>query len=143
MSLLVDGQAVARVSYFPAPQSYISPAFRARCSGVSGSRLSASAAITGDVVLGLDWAAVVREYLTRDGYRLNWSFDPWTFFTSGPHPPYIPNSLIALPVILAISSGGLHGPTPALFHIYQAIWRVFRWTIPALFRIYRFILCTS
>ncbi|KAJ7028927.1 hypothetical protein C8F04DRAFT_1398658 [Mycena alexandri] len=39
-----------------------------------------------DVVLGLDWASFLREYIVREGYRLDASFDAWRFFSLDSHP---------------------------------------------------------
>ncbi|KAJ7432823.1 hypothetical protein FB451DRAFT_1420278 [Mycena latifolia] len=40
--------------------------------------------VTTDVVLGLDWAALVREHLGYQGFLLDSSFNAWGFFSSEP-----------------------------------------------------------
>ncbi|KAJ6540659.1 hypothetical protein B0H19DRAFT_1269210 [Mycena capillaripes] len=60
-----------------------------------------------DVILGLDWAALVRDFLMRLGYRLDSSFDVWLFFSTPSHP--IGNITSSPPC----HSGALSGSFPA------------------------------
>ncbi|KAJ7037205.1 hypothetical protein C8F04DRAFT_1257131 [Mycena alexandri] len=39
-----------------------------------------------NIVLGLDWAAYVRESLLNTGYHLGDTFDAWSFFSRPDHP---------------------------------------------------------
>ncbi|KAJ7085612.1 hypothetical protein C8R43DRAFT_1142498 [Mycena crocata] len=49
-----------------------------------------------DVVLGIDWAAYVRDVLLDAGYHLNWTIDAWRFFCDPSRPLFgfdFPSSL--------------------------------------------------
>ncbi|KAJ7027227.1 hypothetical protein C8F04DRAFT_1294746 [Mycena alexandri] len=101
MSLYVEGLLVPSVAFSAVPHSSLSAAFHARLPSrsnhphfvfttVAGPYCSLSTVLScnissngnTDVVLGLDWASMIRESLTRDGHRLDHSFDPWVIFTS-------------------------------------------------------------
>ncbi|KAJ7855233.1 hypothetical protein B0H13DRAFT_2358049 [Mycena leptocephala] len=54
-----------------------------------------------DVVLGHDWASLLRDHLISLGHRLSSNFDPWQLFLTGPA------------TTPTASSGGLNGTTLA------------------------------
>ncbi|KAJ6473354.1 hypothetical protein C8R47DRAFT_1294963 [Mycena vitilis] len=102
MFLLVDGTSARTVTFQHIPQTTLSAAFHASLRGLPGTALLVTTTITGflpssslircnvvldlgfDVVLGLDWAAYLRDSLINLGYRLESSFDAWNFYsTSG------------------------------------------------------------
>ncbi|KAJ7026065.1 hypothetical protein C8F04DRAFT_1268535 [Mycena alexandri] len=39
-----------------------------------------------DIILGFEWAAHIRDFLQASGYRLNRTFDAWTFLVDPSHP---------------------------------------------------------
>jgi hypothetical protein len=104
MSLYIEGLPAASVSFQQSPKSSLSSTFYQNLVGVSGNRLLFTTAIPSfssysslvecnishglqtDVVLGLDWAAHVRESLICSGYRLDSTFDAWCFFSYPTHP---------------------------------------------------------
>ncbi|KAJ7763353.1 hypothetical protein B0H16DRAFT_1718593 [Mycena metata] len=100
MSLYVEGLRAASVAFSAVPRSSISANFAAclppRRSSyfgfttVAGPYASLSTVLycdisghgSTDVVLGLDWASMIRENLLREGHRLDHTFDPWAYFIS-------------------------------------------------------------
>ncbi|KAJ7030870.1 hypothetical protein C8F04DRAFT_1263352 [Mycena alexandri] len=101
MSLFVEGILASSVAFSRVPRTSVSAAFHSRLppSGRLGLLFTTGAGPYGslstvlncevvvgahsDVVLGLDWAAMIRETLVRDGHRLDDTFSAWDFFTFG------------------------------------------------------------
>jgi hypothetical protein len=98
MPILIDGISAATVTFDPSARSSLSLQFRRqlrpgtdsflvstateRLGPISFSLVFAiSSSSPSDVVLGLDWAAYLRDSLISLGHRLNSSFDAWRFLT--------------------------------------------------------------
>ncbi|KAJ7884897.1 hypothetical protein B0H13DRAFT_2343466 [Mycena leptocephala] len=126
MSLYIEGLPAASVSFQRSPKSSLSSTFYQNLVGVSGNRLLLTTTIPNfssysslvecnishglqtDVVLGLDWAAHVRESLICSGYRLDSTFDAWCFFSYPTHPI---NGLRALPPSSSSAGNPVNSPS--------------------------------
>jgi len=105
MSLAVEGVPVSSVAFSRQPRTLISPGLYFRLNRPNGrSSVLVTTNVTGfliastfiecqvdpnlshDIVLGLDWAAYVRESLLNSGYPLGDTFDAWSFFCRPDHP---------------------------------------------------------
>jgi hypothetical protein len=104
MSLLVDGVSAPSVTFRPSTRTVLSAAFSRLAPGVRGHGFLLTTSVYGysavatvikcdivaspdyDVVLGLDWAALLRDYLISLGHRLDSSFNAWLFFSAPSHP---------------------------------------------------------
>ncbi|KAJ7018067.1 hypothetical protein C8F04DRAFT_1153176 [Mycena alexandri] len=99
MSLYVEGLLAPSVAFSAVPRTSISATFAAclpprryahfgftTVAGLASLSTVLSCEISDrggtDVVLGLDWASMIRESLLRNGYRLDHTFDPWAYFAS-------------------------------------------------------------
>jgi hypothetical protein len=99
MALFIEGIPVSSVSFAPTPKTVLSASFfqtlsrdssrlllttpvhpHGSCSTVLECAVSATSQF--DVVLGNDWAALLRGFLVSVGYRLPSPFDPWPFLLS-------------------------------------------------------------
>jgi hypothetical protein len=96
MSILINGISAATVTFDPSAGSLLSPQFRRLLDAASDSLListvtalhgpisfplvfGVSSSSPSDVVLGLDWAAYLRDSLISLGHRLDSTFDAWRF----------------------------------------------------------------
>ncbi|KAJ6458911.1 hypothetical protein C8R47DRAFT_1081449 [Mycena vitilis] len=103
MSLSVEGIPALQVLFEPVDVTRVSVSFYQRLARVRGPRLPFTTIVPGfppfssvvdcavglinvDVVLGLDWASHIREILIHSGFRIDRSFDAWTFFHHADHP---------------------------------------------------------
>ncbi|KAJ7751375.1 hypothetical protein B0H16DRAFT_1548220 [Mycena metata] len=107
MSLTVEGVPVssASVAFCRQPRTMISPGLHFHLNRPNGrSSVLVTTNVPGfliastfiecqvnpnlshDIVLGLDWAAYVRESLLDTGYPLGDTFDAWAFFSRPDHP---------------------------------------------------------
>ncbi|KAJ6471180.1 hypothetical protein DFH09DRAFT_1344267 [Mycena vulgaris] len=96
MSLFVEGIAVPRFTFSPLPRTVVSNAFfrtlhssntdllittLVPTNGPSSSLIHClvSPDASHDVVLGLDWASLLRDSLILLGFRIDSSFDAWRY----------------------------------------------------------------
>ncbi|KAJ6450318.1 hypothetical protein C8R47DRAFT_1171113 [Mycena vitilis] len=104
MSLYLDGVLVPRVSFHPSPQTRVSAEFCRLVGHTSVTTFLFTTTVDNypfpsialpcqvvpitdfHVILGLDWATYVREFLVSTGYRLGDTFQPWLFFSLPTHP---------------------------------------------------------
>ncbi|KAJ7176045.1 hypothetical protein C8R43DRAFT_553310 [Mycena crocata] len=127
MSLFVEGIHVTAVSYTSNPRTLLSrrlfdslqlptgrpvlltTAVPGYPSPSTSLRVSVSSNLSHDVVLGLDWASTLREFLIYLGHRLGQSFDAWQFFSSAAHPLSPPVLRLDTPSIFFEPSPVLRG----------------------------------
>ncbi|KAJ6502846.1 hypothetical protein C8R47DRAFT_1106949 [Mycena vitilis] len=145
MSLSVAGVPVLSVLFNPVAVTVVSPLFYQRLGPVDPAQLLFVTTVPGfppfpsvvacaalpapvDVVLGLDWASHVRETLIRYEYRLDRSFNAWTFFTHPAHPLRArvnppPGEIIVPGDIARVNppSGQIIGPGHTVHHGHDVI----------------------
>jgi hypothetical protein len=105
MSIFVEGSQVLSVSFRPSNRSVLSMRFLDLLPETSRSKPLLVTTVAGqhhpisfplslevsdlestDLVLGLDWAAFLRDSLLGLGYRIDSSFDAWRFVSDPTHP---------------------------------------------------------
>ncbi|KAJ7020686.1 hypothetical protein C8F04DRAFT_1143581, partial [Mycena alexandri] len=114
-SLQVNGTTVASVSFDPYLRTCFSPSFNSRLRKTHPTRQLVTSIIPGygqhsvlmecevdpdaphDVILGLEWAAHIRDFVLEKGFRIDGHFDAWAFLSDPRHPLGFPSGPEVVP----------------------------------------------